>query len=169
LIIVYRFVLISVGHCIVCSSIYCFWLLLWYVVAIVSSAHRFIVSDYSFGMLWPLYRLLIDLLFLITPLVCCGHCIVCSSIYCFWLLLWYVVAIVLSALRFIVSDYSFDMLWPLYCMLIDLLFLITPLVCCGHCIVCSSIYCFWLLLWYVLALLSIYVYLLFVYRWSSQE
>ena len=38
-------------------------------------------------------------------------------------------AIVLSVLRFIASDYL-------------------PLVSCGHCIVCPSIYSFWLSLWY---------------------
>jgi hypothetical protein len=47
---------------------------------------------------------------LITPLISCGHCVVCpSSIHGFWLLLWYLVAIVLSVLlRFTDSDYSFD-------------------------------------------------------------
>ena len=56
---------ISFGHCIGCSSIYGFWLFLWYL--------RFTASDYSFGIL--------DLRFLIIPLV--------SEIYCFWIFLWY--------------------------------------------------------------------------------
>ena len=151
--------LVSCGHCIVCSStIYGFWLPLWYLVAIVLSVHlRFTASDYLFGILWPLYCLFFyDLRLLITSLVSCGHCIVCSStIYGFWLPLWYLVAIVLSVLlRFTASDYLFGILWPLYCLSIyDLRLLITSLVSCGHCIVCSStIYGFWLPLWYLVAI-----------------
>ena len=43
--------LFSFGHCIVCpSSIYAFWLPLWYLLAIVLSALlRFTDSDYPFG------------------------------------------------------------------------------------------------------------------------
>ena len=48
--------------------------------------------------------------------------------------LWYLVAIVLSFLRFTDSDYL-------------------PLVSCGHCVVCPSIYGFWLPLWYLQTLL----------------
>jgi hypothetical protein len=107
---------------------------------------------------------------LVTPLVYCGHCIVCPSTYdsgypfgilwslcclsCdlrFWLPLWYLVVIVLSVLRFTI--------------------LVTPLISCGHCIVCPSIYdsgylfgilwslyClsfdlrFWLPLWYIVVI-----------------
>ena len=122
---------------------------------------------------WPLYCLsFFHLQLLTTPLVSCGHCIVCpSSIYSFWLLLWYLVAIVLSVLLpFTASDYSFGILRPLYCLsFFHLQLLTTPLVSCGHCIVClsssghcivcpsfghcivcpSSIYSFWLLLWYL--------------------
>jgi hypothetical protein len=106
--------------------------------------------------LWPLYCLsFLDLRLLITPLVSCGHFIVCpSSIYDFWLPLWYLVAIVLSAFpRFTTSDYPFGILRPLYCLsLLDLRLLISPLVSCSHCIVCpSSIYDFWLPLWYLVA------------------
>ena len=159
---------------------------------------RFTISDYPFGILWPLHCLsFLDLRLLITPLVSCSHRIVCpSSIYDFWLPLWYHVAIVLSVLpRFTISDYPlvswglyiifpssisdfwlplwylvaivlsvlprfttydnfFGILWPLYFLsFLDLRFLITPLVSCGHCIVCpSSIYDFWLLLWYLVAI-----------------
>ena len=190
--------LVSCGYCIVCpSSIYSFWLHLWYLVAIVLSVLQFTASDYTFGILWPLYSLSFNLQLLITPLVSCGHCIVCpSSIYSFWLHLWYLVAIVLSVLprftasdstfgilwplyclsffnlqlwlhlwylvaivlsvlpRFTASDYTFGILWPLYCLsFFNLQLLITPLVSCGHCIVCpSSIYSFWLHLWYLVAI-----------------
>ena len=151
--------LVSFGHCIVCSSsIYWFWLLFWYLLAIVLSVLRqFTDSDCRFGIFWPLYCLFfVDLLILIAPLVSFGHCIFCSSsIYWFWLPLWYLLAIVLSVLRrFIDSDCPFGIFWPLYCLFfVDLLILITPLVSFGHCIVCSSsIYWFWLLFWYLLAI-----------------
>ena len=124
---------------------------------ILSFPPRFTTSDYPFGIFWPLYCLyFLDLRLLITSLVSCGHCIVCpSSIYDFWLLFWYLVAIVLSVLpRFTTSDYPFCILWPLYCLsLLDLRLLITLLVSYGRCIVCpSSIYDFWLPLWYLVAL-----------------
>jgi hypothetical protein len=42
---------------------------------------------------------------------------------------------------------------PLYCLSLDLRLLITPVISFGHCIVCpSSIYGFWLSLWYLLTL-----------------
>ena len=141
--------LVSFGHCIVCTSIYDFWLPLWYLLAIVLSVLLFTISDYPFGIFWPLYCLYFYLRFLITPLVSFGHCIVCTSIYDFWLPLWYLLAIVLSVLLFTISDYPFGIFWPLYCLYFYLRFLITPLVSFGHCIVCTSIYDFWLPLWYL--------------------
>ena len=154
---------VSCGHCIVCaSSIYDFWLLLWYHVAIfLSVLPRVTTSDYPFGILLPLHCLsFLDLRLLITSLVSCGHCIVCRSwIYDLWLPIWYLVAIVLSVLlRFTTSGYPFGILWPVYCLsFLDLRLLITLLVSCGHCIVCpSSINDFWLPLWYhVVIVLSV--------------
>ena len=151
--------LVSFGHCIVCSSsIYWFWLPLWYLLAIVFSVlRRFTDSDYPFGIFWPLYCMFfVDLLILIAFLISLAHCIVCSSsIYWFWLPLWYLLVIVLSVLRrFTDSDCPFGIFWPLYCLFfVDLLILITPLVSFGHCIVCSSsIYWFWLPLWNLLTM-----------------
>ena len=151
--------LVSFGHCIVCLwLIYGFWILLWYLLAIVLSVFDwFTASEYSFGIFWPLYCLsLIDLRLLNTPLVSFGHCIVCLwLIYGFWILLWYLLAIVLSVFDwFTASEYSFGIFWPLYCLsLIDLRLLNTPLVSFGHCIVCLwLIYGFWILLWYLLAI-----------------
>ena len=151
--------LVSFGHCIVCSSsIYWFWLPLWNLLTMALSVlRRFTNSNCPFGIFWPLYCLFfVDLLILIAPLVSFGHCIVCSSsIYLFGLPLWYLLAIVLSVLRrFTDSDYPFGIFWPLYCLFfVDLLILIAPLVSFGHCIVCSSsIYWFWLPLWYLLAI-----------------
>ena len=152
--------LVSFGHCIVCpTSIYGFWLPIWYILAIVSSVLlRFMASDYPFGICWPLYRLSVDLRLLITPLVSFGHCIVCpTSIYGFWLPLWYLLSIVASVLlRFTTSDYPFGIFWPLYRLsYFDLWLLTTPLVSVGHCIVCpTSIYGFWLPLWYHLVNVS---------------
>jgi hypothetical protein len=131
--------LVSCGHCVVCPSIYGFWLPLWYLVAIVLSVLLFTDSDYSFGILWLLCCLFFDLRILITSLVSCGHCVVCTSIYGFWLPLWYLLAIVLSVLLFTDSDYSFGFLWPLCCLSFYLRILITSLVSCVHCVVCPSV------------------------------
>ena len=147
------------GHCIVrTSSIYGFWLLLWYILVIVLSVLRlFTAFDYFFGIFWSLYcPYFVYLRLLITSLVYFGHCIVrTSSIYGFWLLLWYILVIVLSVLRlFTAFDYFFDIFWSLYCpYFVYLRLLITSLVYFGHCIVrTSSIYGFWLLLWYILVI-----------------
>ena len=152
--------LVSFGHCVVCSSlIYWFWLPLWYLLAIVlSDLLRFTNSDYTCGILWPLCCLtFFDLQILITSLVSFGHSVVCpSSIYRFWLPLWYLLAIVLSdLLRFTDYDYLFGIFWPLCCLFFfDILILITSLVSFGHCVVWpSSIYRFWLQLWYLLAIM----------------
>jgi hypothetical protein len=122
--------LVSFGHCVVCSSsICCFWLLLWYLLAIVLSVLLlFAVSDCSFGIFWPLCCLFFFyLLLLIAPLVSFGQCFVCSSsICCFWLLLWYPLAIVLSVLLlFAASDCSFGIFWPLFCLFFFYLLLLT--------------------------------------------
>ena len=148
------------GHCIVrTSSIYGFWLLLWYILVIVLSVLRlFTAFDYFFGIFWSLYcPYFVYLRLLITSLVYFGHCIVrTSSIYGFWLLLWYILVIILSVLRlFTAFDYFFGIFWSLYCpYFVYLRLLITSLVYFGHCIVrTSSIYGFWLLLWYILVII----------------
>jgi hypothetical protein len=57
-----------------------------------------------------------DIRILITPLVSFGHFVVCSSlIYIFWLPLWYLLAIVLSVLRYTDSDYPFGIFLLLCC------------------------------------------------------
>ena len=135
---------ISFCHCVVCLLAIVLSVLLW-----------FTDSDYPFGIFWPLCCLsFFDLQILIISLVSFGHCVVCSSlIYRFWLPLWYLLAIVLSVLLwFTDSDYLFGIFWPLCCLFfLDLQILIIPLVSFGHCVVCSSsIYGFWLPLWYLL-------------------
>jgi hypothetical protein len=113
--------LVSFGHCVVCSSsIYGFWLPPWYLLTIVLSVLlRYTDSHYPFGIFWPLCCLsFFYIQILITPLVSFDHCVVCSSsIYRFWLPLWYLLAIVLSVLlRFTDSDYPFGIFWPLCCL-----------------------------------------------------
>ena len=102
------------------------------VAILLSVPLLFTDSDYPFGILWSLCCLsLFYLRILITSLVSCGHCIVCpSSIYGFWLPLWYLVVIVLSVLlQFTASDYPFGILWSLYCLFFfNLRLLITPVV-----------------------------------------
>jgi hypothetical protein len=150
--------LVSFGHCVVCSSIHRFWLPLWYLLAIVSSALlRYKDSDYPFCIVWLLCcQFFFDIRILIIRLVSFGHCVVSSSsIYRFWLPLWYLLAIVLSVLlRYTYSDYPFGIFWPLCCQcFFDIRILITSLVSFGHYVVSSSsIYGFWLPLWYLLAI-----------------
>ena len=66
-----------------------------------------------------------------------GHCVVCSSsIYGFWLPLWYLLTLLVLLCFFF---------WPLCCLFFfDIRIVITPLVSFGHCVVCSSIYRLWL-------------------------
>ena len=151
--------LVSFGHCVVCSSlIYRFWLPLWYILTIVLSVLlRYTDSDYPFGIFWPLCcQFFFDIRIQITPLVSFGHCVVSSSIYRIWLPLWYLLAIVSSALLWYTdSHYPFGIFWPLCSLLFfDIQILVTPLVYFDHCVVSSSsIYGFWLPRWYLLAIM----------------
>jgi hypothetical protein len=114
-----------------------------YVLAIVLCVLRFPASDYPFKLFLSL---------------CSYHCIVCPSVYGLWLPLQtclvfmffplycvsfglrllitpssfsclYVLTIVLCVLRFTASDYPFKLFLSL---------------CSSHCIVCHSVYGFWL-------------------------
>jgi hypothetical protein len=119
---------------------------------------RYTDSDYTFGIFSPLYCLsFLGIRILITPLVSFSHCIACySSIYRFWLHLWYLLAIILLVLpRYTDSGYTFGIFLPLYWWpFLDIRMLVAPLVSFGHCIACpSSIYGFWLHLWYLLVII----------------
>ena len=99
---------------------------------------------------WPLcFLVFFDIRILFTSLISFGHCAVCSSsIYGFWLLIWYLLLLLLDGcLSFV--------FWPLWCLFFfDIRILFTSLISFGHCAVCSSsIYGFWLLIWYLLLLL----------------
>ena len=84
------------GHCIVCPSIYYFWLPpfgIFKLLTIVSSVLRLMTTDY---LLWYLQTF--------------DHCIVCPSIYYFWLPpfgIFKLLAIVSCVLLFTPSDYLF--------------------------------------------------------------
>jgi hypothetical protein len=113
-------------NCIVCrSSIYGFWLPLWYLQASLCPFALFILS---------LYCLSSYLRLLITSLVSSSL----SLSFCPFQFV-----IVLSVLLlFTASDYLFG--------IFKLFFVLLPFFVC-HCIVCPSIYVFWLPLWYLQA------------------
>jgi hypothetical protein len=116
----------SLVFCVVfCTSLFVIFLL----GIVLSVLLQCTASDYPFGILWTLHCLFFfDVQLLITPLVSCGHCILWpSSMYSFWLPLWYLVAIVLSVLRCTASDYPFGILLPLCFLSFDVQLLITPL------------------------------------------
>jgi hypothetical protein len=145
--------LVSFGHGTVCPSAsdypfgifqawcclsFVFWLPLWYLLAMVLSVLRLLItpllsfghgvvspssSDYPFGIFWPW----------------------CCLSFVFWLHLWYLLAMVLSVLRLLItplvsfghgavcpssSDYPFGIFWPWCCLSFVL----------------------WLHLWYLLAM-----------------
>jgi hypothetical protein len=118
--------LVSFGHCVICPSIYSFWLPLWYLLVIMLSVPpftasdcpfeifwslcypTFTASDCPFEILWSVCYLSLQLQLLIAPLISFGHCVICPSIYSFWLPLWYLLVIVLSVPPFPASDCQ----WP---------------------------------------------------------
>ena len=122
------------GYCIVCLTIYGIWLHLFILAMIVLSVLRFTASDYIFliwlwlyclsydlrhlitsFLFWLLYCLSYDLRHLITSFYFGYDCIVCLKIYGIWLHL-FIMAIVLSVLRFTASDYIFLFWLWLYCL-----------------------------------------------------
>ena len=91
---------------------------------------------------WPLCSLFFELRVLITHLLSCDHCVLCSSSYSFCLPIWYLVTIVFSVLQDTASDYPFGILWPLCSLSFELRVLITHLLSCEHCVLCPSSYGF---------------------------
>jgi hypothetical protein len=121
-------------------------------VAIVLSDLRFVASVYLVGIVWPLYCLTFDLLLLSISSVSWGHCIVWPSICTFCFSCRYLMAIVLSDLRFVVSVYLVGVVWPLYCLTFDLLLLFILSWSVGHCIVWPLICSFCLSRLYLVAI-----------------
>ena len=140
------------GHCVICPSSYSFWLPLWYLLVIVLSVPPVTASDCPFDIFWSLCYLSIHLQLLIAPLVSFGHCVICPSIYSFWLPLWYLLVIVLSVPPVTASDCPFDIFWSLCYLSLQLQLLIAPLISFGHYVIRPSIYSFWLPLWYLLVI-----------------
>ena len=162
--------LVYFGHCVVrTSSIYGFWLLLWYILVFVLSVRRlFTASDYFFGIFWSLYcPYVVYLRLLNTPLVYFDHCIIrTSSIYGFLLLLWNILVIILSVLRlFTASYYSFCIFWSLYCpyfvylRFLLLLWYILVIVLSVHRLFTASDYSFDIF-WSLYCLYFVYIWLL---------
>ena len=171
----------SCGHCIIFTHIYCFWLPLRYLLSFFMWSLYYFYSHLLLLIITPsvpfvLFHVVI-VLFLLTftasdyypfGTFCpfsCGHCIIFTHIYCFWLPLRYLlsffmwslyyfyshllllitpsvpfvlfhVVIVLFLLTFTASDYAFGTFCPFSC---------------GHCIIFTHIYCFWLPLRYPLS------------------
>jgi hypothetical protein len=120
------FCLLSFGHCVVCSSsMYGFWLLLWY------------LQTFRVTRSLVLYVCFVDY-YLSFCLFSFGHCVVCSSsIYGFWLLLWYLqtVLVTRSLVLYVVFCTSLFVLlsfifWSLCSLSCDLRLLINTLVDC---------------------------------------
>ena len=176
--------LLSFDNCIVCPSIYSFWLPLWYLhtaiiwqlhclsfdlqllITLVVSSHRyhftivlsvlrFTASDYPCGIFTPLSF---------------DHCIVCPSIYSFWFPLWYLhTAIILPLhcpsfdlqllITLVVSSHRYHLTITLYVLRFtasDYPCGIFTLLSFDHYIVCPSIYSFLLPLWYLQNFLDLF-------------
>ena len=151
--------LVSFGHCVICTSIYSFWLPLCYLLVIVLSVPPFTASDCPFDIFWSLCYLSLHLQLLIAPLKLFGHCVICPSSYSFWLPLWYPLVIVLSVHPVTASDCPFGIFGSLCYLSLHLQLLIAPLLSFGHCVIRPSIYSFWLPLWYLLVIVLSYLHL----------
>ena len=197
--------LVSVGHCVVCllrftyscylfgicwplcclsSSIYIFWFFLWYLLAIVLSVffdlHILAISLVSVGhCVVCLLRFKVSAISLVSVAhcvvcllrftgilgylfgMCCPLCCLSSSIYIFWLSLWYLLAIVLSVF-FDLHILAISLVSVGHCVVCLLRFTLCCLsssiyhagylfgICWPLCCLSSSIYMFWLSLWYLL-------------------
>ena len=133
-------------------SSYSFWLPLWYLLVIVVYVPPFTASDCPFDIFWSLCYSSLHLQLLIAPLVSFCHCVICASIYSFWLPLCYLLVIVLSVPPFTASDCPFGIFLSLCYLSLHLQLLIAPLKLFGHCVICPSSYSFWMPLWYLLVI-----------------
>ena len=123
--------LVSFAHDAVCTSSIVV-LPLWYLLVMMLSV-LLRLTVYSFGIFWSWCCLyFFDWRF--TPLVSCGHDVVCTSSID-GLTLWYLLVMMLSVLR--ITAYHFGIFWS-WCGLYFFDWLLTPLVSCGHDVVCTS-------------------------------
>ena len=119
---------------------------------------------YSFGIFWS-WCCLYFFDWLLTPLVSCGHDVVCTSSIDS-LPLWYLLVMMLSVLR--LTGYPFGIFWS-WCCLYFFDWWLTPLVSFGHDVVCTSsidelsIWYLLVMMWSVLVRLPAYPFGMF---WS---
>ena len=159
-------------HCIVCPSVYGFWLplqaflvFMFLPLYCVSFGLRLLVTPLSFSCLYVLVIVLCVLRFTASDYpfnlflsLCSSHCILCPSVYGFWLpleaflvFMFLPLYCVSFGLRLLIIPSSFSCLYVLpivYCVLLftasDYPFKLFLSLCSSHCIVCPSVYGFWL-------------------------
>ena len=123
--------LVSFGHDAVCTSSID-GLPLWYLLVMMWSV-LLRLTAYPFGISWSWCCLYFGD-WRLTPLVSFGHDVVCTSSID-GLPLWYLLVMMLSVLR--LTAYHFGIFWS-WCGLYFFDWLLTPLVSCGHDVVCTS-------------------------------
>ena len=156
--------LIAPSSCVLCTHCWqCFWIIYsWLLlrpvscVPTVDSVSRLSILDCSFVLclVYPLLTVLLDYLFLIAPSSCvlCTHCWQCFWIIYSWLLLRplsYVPTVdSVSGLSILDCSFVLCLVYPLWTVFLDYLFLIAPSSCvlCTHCWQCLWIIYSWLLL-----------------------
>jgi hypothetical protein len=159
-------------QCIVCPSVYGFWLplqaflvFMFLPLYCVSFCLRLLVTPSSFSCLYVLAIVLCVLLltasgypFKLFLSLCSCHCIVCPSVYGFWLPLEALLVFMFMplhcvsfGLRLLITPSSFSCLYVLAIVLCVLRctasghpFKLFLSLCSCHCIVCPSVYGFWL-------------------------
>ena len=150
--------LVSFGHDVVCTSIDC--LLLWYILVKMLSVLLWLTA-YPFGIFWS-WCCLYFFDCRLTPLVSFGHDVFCTCSIA-GLLLWYLLVMMLSVLVRLPA-YPFGIFWS-WCCLYFFDWLLTPLVSCGHDVVCTSSID-GLTLWYLLVMMLSVLLLLTAYHFG---
>ena len=123
--------LVSFGHDVVCTSSID-GLLLWYLLVMMLSV-LLRLTAYTF-VIFCSWCCLYFFDWRFTPLVSCGHDVVCTSSID-GLTHWYLLVMMLSVLR--LTAYHFGIFWS-WCGLYFFDWLLTPFVSCGHDVVCTS-------------------------------
>ena len=137
--------LVSFGHDVFCTSAID-GLSLWYLLVMMLSV-LLRLTAYPFGIFWS-WCCLYFFDWWLTPLVSCGHDVVCTSSIV-GLTHWYLLVMMLSVL--LLTAYHFGIFWSC-CGLYFFDWLLTPLVSCGHDVVCTSSID-GLTLWYILVMM----------------
>ena len=123
--------LVSFGHDVVCTSSIA-GLPLWYLLVMMFSV-LLRLPAYPFGIFWS-WCCLYFFVCRLTPLVSCGHDVVCTCSIA-GLPLWYLLVMMLSVLLWL-SSYPFGIFWS-WCGLYLFDFRFTPFVSFGHDVVCT--------------------------------